>query len=83
LRPWRAFATQLLFFLHPAHLRLELRIAVLELLDHSRELSDLRFEPLEPDQEIGRAGLRRALQRLSVSAALAGKPLAAAEEDVE
>src|SRR5271165_901256 len=96
LRPWRRRSPQctarVALLLHAADLHLELLIAVLELLDHPRELPDLAFQPIDPKHEVGRAGLRGTLRRRALGSlrlclrlrdTLGREAFAAAEDDVE
>src|SRR6516165_6248815 len=69
-RPWRTFGAVALL-LHVMDLVLELLVAELKLLDDAGELSNLGLQPLDPQQNVGPAGLRRALRGRLYGAALA------------
>ena len=81
-RPRRAFGPVTLL-LHVTDLGLELLVAELKLLDDAGELSNLGLQPLDPQQNVGPAGLRRALRGRLYGAALAARALAAAENEIE
>jgi hypothetical protein len=92
LRPCHATcarrAARIALLLHMAELHLELLVAVLQLLNHPGELSDLAFQAVKPQHEVGRACLRGALRhhtlrRLRLHAALTREASAAAEDRIE
>jgi len=51
------------FLLHASQLILELLIAILQLLDLAGQSTDLAFELIQPDENIGARGLRAGWQR--------------------
>ena len=70
-------------FLQPLQLGFELLIAVLQLLDHARELADLGFEPFQAKDHIRAAGLSRSLVRRNLRIAFAGYAFAPPKNAVE